>query len=426
MRKNTSKNSNSILAQSKNDKKNEKPSNQIQYNQNSSNIEHLYFDFQTVSRYLLSFLKKISNYSTLMNFNQETNKYISFMINSIDNYGISETDENSILTDFWGNWDNLSQIINNFYDNEMINQSLNFYNQQMLKIGNSMKIAEQSLGNKTQEVNNCFFNFYSELISLKQLIINAMQSYDIISLIEPFNQLYEQANTTFTDIFENSSTKRFKYCLMCMQRVQENLSEYQCWNENQSTIQKSFSNLESKIQSLIPNSKSDNNQQLFKKDEQIDQKQQILNDNQPKNKPKSKKRSDIQLNGNKKQLFQSQPPPKQSEENELFQNQAPKKQKPFQIQPIQNFSEENDQNRNKNSKNQKLFQNNLEENQNIQRKTVQNELEENEVFLNQSNSIDFDENQLLEELEGEEDDEEGNKKLSSDDFNDNQELQEEE
>ena len=72
---------------------------------------------------------------------------------------------------------------------------------------------------------------------------------------------------------------------MCIQRVQENLSEYQCWYQNQSDIKNTFSNLSQQINLIVPMpiiSDEDDTQlspQNLNDDLFFDQQQQIQNDN---------------------------------------------------------------------------------------------------------------------------------------------------
>lgn len=93
----------------------------------------------------------------------------------------------------------------------------------------------------------------NELISIQKLIKGVYKTFEITNLIEPFNQLYNNADATFSDIFESSKTKRYKYCLMCIKRVQENLEEYQNWIQNQDEIKETFLNLQKQANSITSN-----------------------------------------------------------------------------------------------------------------------------------------------------------------------------
>ena len=209
--------------------------------------------FQLLSTLLSTYTQFILKYPKLINFINEITKLINGLKLSIGNYGLLIKDKDTILTDFFSKMDNIHHTIYHFYDNNMITQSLNFFNKQILKVGNSMKIAEQSLEYKSQEVNNYFYNFYSELISIQKLIKGVYKTFEITNLIEPFNQLYNNADATFSDIFESSKTKRYKYCLMCIKRVQENLEEYQNWIQNQDEIKETFLNLQKQANSITSN-----------------------------------------------------------------------------------------------------------------------------------------------------------------------------
>ena len=140
---------------------------------------------------------------------------------------------------------------------------------------------------------------------------------------------------------------------MFMQRISENLSEYQCWKYNQEIIQNAFKKLDKKIHSLIPYL-NDDDTQLFQRNQFFDQeqiiqqqKQQIQNDN---NKQKNKKHEYNQTN--ERSHFQKELILDDSEENESYHRKRSYKTRAKEI--IQSESEESESIQNKRDSNESI------------------------------------------------------------------------
>lgn len=241
--------------------------------------------FRKVLHAIFSFSKYLSSIDHLSNYSKNINDTI-FLIQDLQ----SSINQPGFIENFWLNWDQFYQALNFYTDDEMILQCLDLYSEQISKIENSMKIAEQKLETNDQRLTNSFDAFYSDLDSLHELINEIKQTHDFMPLVSKFNDVSEKSIRCFTPFFEKVNTNRFKYCVSRMQNLRDNLNEYVVWLQNYDDIMYHFQKVEQRAYSAFP------------RDTEIENQSEQDDNNQPRNERNSQSQTKSRSRHHKKRV----------------------------------------------------------------------------------------------------------------------------
>lgn len=167
---------------------------------------------------------------------------------AVQTYGKSIVNSHEIYDNFWSSWFLFKRMFVELNGDDETPRMVSFFQEQILKAENSVKIAEKTLSGKLR--------VFSELYELFEDVRASLEETNETGEIQPsmrlVRTLHEFMNSSIRPLFVNATTNRFAYALECVDRVNTSMRGLVATLKVHDQLQMDFDRAERRMRTLFP------------------------------------------------------------------------------------------------------------------------------------------------------------------------------